>query len=205
MKPLALTIALLIPLLPACANSPAEVPTAPSPAAKDDEGWKAFGHALTLAQVMMRIAAQSENPEKGFDDVLAGRSSEANQAVTGLLEEATADMPAEYRSRVAAIGQDVAALARKQVGKPAASGGSPERALQARKDLTAMGLKYHDPNEFLEAVRRDDALAVELFIEGRGVNIGAKDAQGRTALDIARARGNQSMAQLLARNLPAAR
>jgi hypothetical protein len=205
MKPLALTIALLLPLVPACANSPAEAPATPPPAAKDDEGWKAFGHALTLAQVMMRIAAQSENPEKGFDEVLAGRSTEANQAVAGLLEEATADMPAEYRSRVASIGQDVAALARKQVGKPAATGGSPDRALQARKDLTAMGLKYHDPNEFLEAVRRDDALAVELFIEGRGVNLGAKDAQGRSALDIARARGNQPMAQLLARNLPAAR
>ena len=68
-----------------------------------------------------------------------------------------------------------------------------------------MGLKYHDPNDFLEAVKRDDALAVELFIEGRGVNLGARDAQGRSALDIARGRGNQPMAQLLARNLPAAR
>jgi hypothetical protein len=203
MRPIALSIALLLPLVPACANTPTETST-PPPAAQEEEGWKAFGHALTLAQVLMRIAAQSENPEKGFDDVLAGRSTEANRAMAGLLEEATADMPSEYRSRVASIGQDIASLARKQVGKPAA-GASADRALQARKDLTAMGLKYHDPNEFLEAVRRDDALAVELFIEGRGVNLGAKDAQGRSALDIARARGNQPMAQLLARSLPAAR
>jgi ankyrin repeat protein len=68
-----------------------------------------------------------------------------------------------------------------------------------------MGLKYHDPNDFLEAVRRDDQLAAELFIEGRGVNLGAKDAQGKTALDIARARGNEQMAQLISRSLPAAR
>jgi hypothetical protein len=68
-----------------------------------------------------------------------------------------------------------------------------------------MGLRYHDANDFLEAVKRDDALAVELFIAGRGVNLGAKDAQGRTAVEIARARGNTPMAQLLARNLPAAR
>jgi hypothetical protein len=179
-------------------------------AADDDEGWKAFGHALTLAQVLMRIAAQSDDPNKGFDDVLAGRSTEANRAIAGMLEEATADMPAEYRSRVASIGQDIASLARKQIAKaPAASGlGAPvsaDRALQARKDLTAMGLKYHDPNAFLDAVRRDDSLAVELFIEGRGVNLGAKDGQGKSALDIARAKGNQPMADLLARSLPAAR
>jgi hypothetical protein len=149
--------------------------------------------------------------EQGFDDVLAGRSTEANRAMAGLLEEATTDMPTEYRSRVASIGQDIASLARKQIGKPmpgaASSDRAPsgERALQARKDLTAMGLRYHDTNEFLEAVRRDDALAVELFIQGRGVNLGAKDAQGKTALEIARARGNEPLAQLLARSLPAAR
>ena len=169
----------------------------------DDDGWKAFGHALTLAQVLMRIASQSEDPNKGFDDVLAGRSTEANRAIAGLLEEATADMPVEYRSRVASIGQDVASLARKQIAQPALA--SPDRALQARKDLTAMGLKYHDPKDFLEAVKRDDSLAVQLFVEGRGVNLGAKDAQGKTALDIARAKGNEPMAQLLARSLPAAR
>src|SRR3989441_10098090 len=88
-------------------------------ATDDEDGWKAFGHALTLAQVLMRIAAQSDDPNKGFDDVLAGRSTEANRAIAGLLEEATADMPAEYRARVATMGQDIAAIARKQVGKPA--------------------------------------------------------------------------------------
>lgn len=172
----------------------------------DEEGWTAFGHALTLAQVLMRIAAQSDDPNKGFDDVLAGRSTEANRAIAGMLEEATADMPPEYRSRVASIGQDVAALARKQAAKaPPSAAPSADRALQARKDLTAMGLRYHDPKDFLDAVKRDDALAVELFIEGRGVNLGARDAQGNSALDIARAKGNQPMAELLARSLPATR
>jgi hypothetical protein len=172
-------------------------------ATDDDDGWKAFGHALTLAQVLMRIASQSDDPNKGFDDVLAGRSTEANRAIAGLLEEATADMPVEYRSRVASIGQDVASLARKQIAQPTLA--SPDRALQACKDLTAMGLKYHDPKDFLDAVKRDDSLAVQLFVEGRGVNLGAKDAQGKTALEIARAKGNEPMAQLLARSLPAAR
>jgi|SRR5438105_78628 len=186
-----LAAALLVAVLPARA------------ATDDEEGWKAFGHALTLAQVLMGIAAKSDDANKGFDDVLAGRNTEANRAMAGLLEEATADMPAEYRARVASMGQDIAAIARKQVGKPTPI--STDNAIQARKDLTAMGLKYHDPNDFLAAVKRDDSLAVELFIAGRGVNLGAKDAQGKTALEIARAKGNQPMAELLARSLPAAR
>jgi hypothetical protein len=206
MKPPVLAAALLIPLLQACAETPTAPATPTPPTVKqDEEGWKAFGHALTLAQVLMRIAAHSDNPDQGFDEVLAGRSTEANRAMAGLLEEATADMPTEYRGRVASIGQDIASVARKQIGKPTPAATSPDRALQARKDLTAMGLKYHDTNEFLEAVKRDDALAVELFIQGRGVNPGAKDAQGKTALEIARARGNEPMAQLLARSLPATR
>jgi hypothetical protein len=191
---------LLLPLfiiaVPACA-------TPPEPAPVEEEGWSAFGHALTLAQVFMHIAAQSENPEQGFDDVLAGRSTEANRAIAGLLEEATADMPSQYRERVASIGKDIASVARRQAVRQGSA--SPTDALQARKDLTAMGLRYHDPNDFLDAVKRDDALAVELFIAGRGVNLASKDAQGRTALEIARARGNTQTAQLLARSLPAAR
>lgn len=202
MKSIALAVALLLPLTQACAATTEPTP-APKAATQDEEGWKAFGHALTLAQVLMRIASQSDDPNKGFDDVLAGRSTEANRAIAGLLEEATADMPPQYRSRVASIGQDIATLARKEIAKP--SPVAADRALQARKDLTAMGMKYHDPKEFLDAVKRDDALAVELFIQGRGVNLGAKDAQGRTALEIARAQGNEPMAQLLARSLPAAR
>ena len=176
----------------------------------DEEGWKAFGHALNLAQILMRIAAQSEDPNKGFDDVLAGRSTEANRAIAGMLEEATADMPPQYRSRVASIGQDIASLARKQIAAAPAAGSarapvSADRALQARKDLTAMGLRYYDEGQFLDAVKRNDQLATELFIAGRGVNLDARTWSGRSALDIARDNGNTQLAELLARNLPAKR
>src|SRR5262249_57603306 len=112
---------------------------------------------------------------RAVDDALAGRSAEANRAVAGLLQEASADMPAEYRARVASMGQDIASMARKQIGKPVPA--SPERALQARKDLTAMGLKYHDPNEFLAAVERDDALPAELFLPGPPPNLAPQHPQ----------------------------
>jgi hypothetical protein len=207
MKPI--RVFFLLPMVALMASACAATPE-PEPV-KQDEGWSAFGHALTLAQVFARIAAHSDNPDQSFDEVLAGRSTEANQAFAGLFQEATADMPSQYRERVAAIGKDLALAARKQsAASSAASAGAPppaarDDALQARKDLTAMGLRYHDANDFLDAVKRDDALAVELFVAGRGVNLAAKDAQGRSALDIAKARGNTQIAQLLSRSLPAAR
>lgn len=179
----------------------------PAAAAQDaDEGWLAFGHALTLVQMFVRIAAQSDDPQvsaKAIDDVLAGRNTEANRAVAGLLEEATADMPTEHRDRVVSIGRDLAALMRKEAGKtgftPTSAAPSADQALQARKDLTAMGLRYYDATQFIDAVKRDDALAVELFIAGKGVNLSSRDRDGRSAADIARANGNTRLAELLAR------
>src|SRR4051794_412452 len=87
---------------------------APARASEDE----AFTHALTLVQMFVRAAAQSDNPAAGLktlDDVLAGRNTEANRALAGLLEEATSDMSPEHKDRVASIGRDLAAMARKQV------------------------------------------------------------------------------------------
>jgi hypothetical protein len=171
-----------------------------------DEGWSAFGHALTLVQMFVRIAAQSDDPQastKAMDDVLAGRNTEANRAVAGLLEDATADMPTEHRDRVYSIGRDLAALMRKEASKtgfqPTSAAPSVDQALQARKDLTAMGLRYYDATQFIDAVKRDDALAVELFIAGKGVNVSSRDRDGKSAADIARANGNTRLAELLAK------
>jgi len=71
--------------------------------------------------------------------------------------------------------------------------------------LTAMGLRYYDEAQYLDAVKRNDQLAVELFIAARGVNLGAHTWTGRSALDIARENGNTQLAELISRSLPAAR
>jgi len=181
------------------------IPAAPSLAAADDEGWPALSHALTLIQTLVSIGAHSDNPQQGFDDVLAGRNTEANRAVAGLLEEAMSDMPAQHKEKVTSIGRDLAMMARKSTGNTAARPASVEASLQARKDLTAMGLRYYDQKQFLDAVGRDDALAVELFVAGRGVNLASRDPQGRSAVEIARANGNAPLAEMLARSLPAKR
>ena len=176
-------------------------------AAADDED-KAFRHILTLVQTFTSIAAQSASPERDIADVLAGRNESANQAASGLLQEITADMPAATRSQMSAIGADLLSIARRSAtpfSAPAAAQLSATDSVQARKDLTAMGLKYHDQGDFLDAVKRNDAVAVELFVAGKGVNLGATDWRGRNAADIARANGNERLAALLSRNLPAER
>ena len=130
---------------------------------------------------------------------LSGHDPRVNGALAGLFAGASADMPPQYRDRVASIGRELAGYAAKHPRQ------SADQALRARRDLTAMGLRYYDEGQFLDAAKRNDALAVELFIAGRGVNVGAKTWDGRSALDIARANGNPQLADLLSRNLPPAR
>ena len=173
-------------------------------AANDDPDWTAFGHMLTLVQQFVRIGAQP-NPDQAMADLLAGRNLEANQAIASLFAGATAEMPEEYRARVASIGRDIASYALKNPVSSVAERVSVDRSLQARKDLTQMGLRYYDESQFLDAVKRNDQLAVELFVAGRGVNLGARTWNGRNAVDIARDNGNSQLAELLSRSLPATR
>lgn len=186
-RPLAL--ALVIPAMPAAA------------APEDDE--RTLGHMLTLVQSVVRIAARSETPQeslRAFDELLAGRNAEANRAVMGLFDEMTAEMSARNRDRIASIGRDLASLGRRDLHRPPATA-----PLQARKDLNAMGLRYYDEKQFLEAVKRNDILAAELFIAGKGVDLSATDFWGRDAVDFARRNNNEPLAQLILRSRPAAR
>ena len=45
--------------------------------------------------------------------------------------------------------------------------------LEARVQLTAMGLQYYNQEQFLSAIERGDALAIELFMAGGGINTDA--------------------------------
>ena len=173
-------------------------------AADDAQDWTAFGHVLTLLQTAVRIGS-NPSPDQAMADLLAGRNPQANQAIASLFAGATAEMPAEYRERVAAFGREMASLALKNPVSSTAETFSVQKSLQARKDLTAMGLRYYDEGQFLDAVKRSDQLATELFIAGRGVNLEARTWTGRSALDIARDNGNTQLADLISRSLPAVR
>ena len=102
----------LAPILLAAVLS---LPAAPSLAAT--EGDAAFGHMLSLVQVFVRLAGQDD--PAAMENVLSGRNLEANRAAAGLFNEITADMAAEHRNKVASIANDVLALAKKDLARPA--------------------------------------------------------------------------------------
>ena len=185
--------ALLTPALPAQAAEE------PSP----------LGHMLTLVHMFVRLAAESDTSTsslRAIDEVLSGRNAAANKAVAGLMKDMLADVSPEDRATIAAIGRDLVGIARKNLlgAKPGESL-FPDRSLEARKQLTAMGLTYHDSKQFLDAVKRNDTLAAELFVAGRGVDLAATDFWGRDAVDFARRNNNENLAQLILRSRPAAR
>ena len=170
--------------------------------ADDDSDWAMFGRIVALVHPFLRLALQSDDPravEKGIDSALAGENAEVNRLARELAGEVFEDMPAQLRGRMQAFALDAAALARKERARSAERGDSisAERSLQARRDLAAIGLRYHDAAQFLDAVKRDDTLAVELYVIGRGVNLAARDADGRSALEIARGSRNRAIVRLL--------
>jgi len=179
-----------------CANA------ATAQAADGDDDWISFGRVLSVVQSLVRLTASSDDPkavEKGVQDMLAGRDNNVNRLLADVLE----DMPAEQRGTLMSIGRDLAAIAARDKARTIPQQEQTlrtERALDARKTLTQMGLRYHHPGDYLAAVKRDDVLAVELFLLGKGVNPAARDESGDSAIDIARRNGNAPMVRLLAGN-----
>lgn len=88
---------------------------------------------------------------------------------------------------------------RQQIAAQQPPQGQLERRLAAaaaRKELTAMGLQYFSQEQFLAAIHRGDALAVDLFITGAGIDLNA-GAPGATPLAIAESNGRQDIVALL--------
>jgi hypothetical protein len=179
---------------------------APARAADAGNGLP-LSSVLALMQEVMETAAaappgaEQRAMDKAVRDILTGRNARAN----ALAREIAPQLSLEDRERLAAIGRsaatlsDRAALAAPQAASPGAAPlDSDRQAIEARKDLAAIGLVYHDPKQFLDAVRRGDAIAARLFVAGRGVPLDARDADGATALDLARRGGNAELVALIA-------
>jgi hypothetical protein len=166
--------------------------------------WATVGRLLSLVQVVVDAAAAScpqgnrdpgcvDAGRQAVDDILNGRNADAN----ALALELFAEVPSPEREKLIGIGRSFAALSRKTIAADEAAA-AETRAIRARKDLAGMGLVYHDPTQFLDAVKRGDVLAVKLFLAGRGVDPNATDWSGTSALELARRGGNPELAALLA-------
>lgn len=80
-------------------------------------------------------------------------------------------------------------------GTPRAN--TQQAKIEARKNLNAMGMTYHAQNQFIAAIQRKDDVAVQLFLDGDGINPSAKDAAGLSPIDVANQLGAADIAQLI--------
>ena len=158
--------------------------------ASEADEWTSFGRMLSLVQGFLQLSAESggdaKRAEKHFDGLLSGNNAEANK----LAEEMFGDLPGEQRGQVLLLARSLVALGQQQAQAERRRAEEGD-ALQARKDLAAMGLSYFDRQQFLAAVKRNDRLAVQRYLGGKGVD-------PRAGLEAAKGAGLSEMEQLLA-------
>jgi hypothetical protein len=158
----------------------------PARAADEADDWKLIGGMLSLMQQLLHQAAQSPDSkavDKSVDAMLAGENAEANRAAAAVMDEFLQDVPPEQRRAFASIGRDLLTIARRERARagsdqasqlafqpaPALADRSTEEALRARRELHAMGLRYWDEQQYAEAVKRGDRIAVELYLAAQGL------------------------------------
>lgn len=84
---------------------------------------------------------------------------------------------------------------------PGAAQSLRQSKVEARKSLHEMGLMYHSQPQFVEAIKRSDELAVELFMSAGAVSLETTGKDGKTPLQLAK---NQKIIALLEGKQPAA-
>ncbi|MSQ72880.1 MAG: hypothetical protein EXR27_16545 [Betaproteobacteria bacterium] len=160
----------------------------PAQAAEQDD-WAMFGRILSLAQGFARISAAGANDparvEAHVDHLFSGGNTDANELVAEIFSE----MPAAQRGQVLSLARQVVVLGQRQAREERRQA-DEQLALQARKNLAGMGLSYFDRRQFLDAVGRNDLLAVRQYVLGRGVDPGG-------AMELAQSAGFREIAQLL--------
>ena len=142
--------------------------------AEDAEDRAVLSRVIALVAPIVHIAATSPDPQaaqKEIDAMFAGRNEQANRIAAQLFDGMLSDFPPESRPALRAIGRDLLVIARREQARMKAlpPAEATERAIQARKELHAMGLRYWDEQQYEDAVRRGDSIAVELFLTARGL------------------------------------
>lgn len=73
------------------------------------------------------------------------------------------------------------------VGSASGAAQSPKQGkVEARKSLHEMGLMYHSQPQFIEAIKRNDELAVELFMSAGAVSLETAGKDGKTPLQLSK-------------------
>jgi hypothetical protein len=110
----------------------------------------------------------------------------AAQAIPAELVAVQARIAAMLKQQQQQQPQQQPAGATQSAAPPASGDSAAAQALQARKDLSAMGLSYFSQEQFVEAARRGDKLACELFLRAASVKADRPDKAGVTPLQAAK-------------------
>jgi hypothetical protein len=193
----------------AAAPTPPATSVKPAPSPLNPSADVTFSKFLALVQGVMQAAAsappgqEERAADRAIRDMLGGKNAEAN----ALARDVFMSLPPEDQVRLLSISRSAGELlergsaSAKRDEAVAQTAATERTAIEARKDLASMGFSYYDRTQFVDAIRRGDAIAVGLFVRGRGVDLRARDAAGDTPLDVARKSGNGEIVSLLARSL----
>jgi hypothetical protein len=143
-----------------------------------------------LAAIAPQVTLVESQPVRAGKTIGADPAPAQQPAPVSSQGVAAQAMPAE----LVAVQARIAAMLRPQqpgsstqsAATPASGDSAAAQALQARKDLSAMGLSYYSQDQFVEAARRGDRLACELFLRAASVKADRPDKAGVTALQAAR-------------------
>lgn len=164
----------LIPPIPVATTAPAQaVPASPATPQAPTQGAESAPATLTPIESIAAPKAQTQ-----------GTPAVSNEQLQKML--LIQQMREASMRQIAAMNPD---LVEPQTPKAMT-------AVEARKELTAMGLQYFSQEQFLAAVKRGDMLAVERFVTGGGVDINTGDGD-KSAAVIAETAGHQNIAVFL--------
>lgn len=157
----------------------------------DDFMKKPFSRAEVFAHIEPLLDANQIPRRKNMSANEMSAVAEAEESQTTIAKAAPRDFPA--------IGAGAAPIT---PSKPPLLTSDAQSALDARKELTAMGLQYFDQQQFIAAIQRGDRLAFELFVAGGGIDPHA-EMDGKTPIQIAREYGRTQIFALLRQQLAA--
>lgn len=121
-------------------------------------------------------------------------------AAAATLVAATAEAPAVAGAQAVPAGASSAPATTAAPAAPSTAR-TPDLpvAIEARKNLTAMGMTYHSTDALHEAIRRKDRIAVQLFIDAAGVDLKAQGKDGLDAVAVGRQVGDTGVLAMLER------
>lgn len=143
-----------------------------------------------LKSVTPDVALVELQPARPDRMLAADRAAPAPAGAQAAAAQAAMPVQALPPQLAAAQAQIAALLGQQRAAAPAAptmpaADSQASAAVQARKDLSAMGLTYFSHDQFVEAAKRGDRLACELFLRAGSVSVNTPDKRGMTALKAA--------------------